>query len=122
MIDQTLLTAMGPPGGGRNDITARFTRHMVVIGIDSFTELAMKGIFTNIMEWHFSQGFESSFKGMTKIFVDATYDAYQFAMEHFLPTPTKSHYVFNLRDYSRVIQVCCEIIIHEKFMMLLKMY
>ena len=104
MIDQVLITAMGPPGGGRNDITARFTRHLVVIGIDSFTESALKGIFSTIMDWHMSTGFEGSYKAMTKIFIDSTYDIYKFAIENFLPTPTKSHYVFNLRDFSRVIQ------------------
>jgi len=78
---------------------------MVVIGIDSFTEQAMKGIFSTIMDWHFGTGFEGSVKNLTKIFIDSTLDVYNFAMEKFLPTPTKSHYVFNLRDFSRVIQV-----------------
>ena len=37
--------------------------------------------------------------------VAGTLDVYQKVISSLLPTPTKSHYTFNLRDISRVMQV-----------------
>jgi dynein heavy chain len=39
--------------------------------------------------------------------VQATQDTYKVAIEFMRPTPTKSHYLFNLRDISKVIMGIC---------------
>uniref|UniRef100_A0AAR2JAS4 Dynein axonemal heavy chain 3 n=1 Tax=Pygocentrus nattereri TaxID=42514 RepID=A0AAR2JAS4_PYGNA len=96
IVDVLFVSAMGPPGGGRNDITGRFTRHLNIVSIDSFDDETLSKIFSSITDWHFSKGFD--------ILVQATMAVYKDAMEKFLPTPSKSHYIFNLRDFSRVIK------------------
>ncbi|XP_070559259.1 dynein axonemal heavy chain 3-like isoform X5 [Ptychodera flava] len=104
LVDISIVSAMGPPGGGRNPVTPRFLRHFNVIAIDSFDEETMKTIFAPIMEWHFNKGFETSLKRFSRIIIYATTEVYTQAITNFLPTPAKSHYLFNLRDFARVIQ------------------
>lgn len=64
-----MLGAMGPPGGGRNNVTVRFTRHFNILGIESFDEETLKNIFTPIIDWYFEAGFESSLKKFSRVCV-----------------------------------------------------
>uniref|UniRef100_A0A670KA86 Dynein axonemal heavy chain 3 n=1 Tax=Podarcis muralis TaxID=64176 RepID=A0A670KA86_PODMU len=112
IVDVLFLSAMGPPGGGRNDITGRFTRHLNIISISAFDDEILTKIFASIVDWHFS-------KGLGKMMVHATMNIYKMAVENFLPTPSKSHYVFNLRDFSRVIRgVLLELVQSKKLIRL----
>ncbi|GAB1862505.1 Dynein heavy chain 3, axonemal [Camponotus japonicus] len=103
LVDILLIAAMVPPGGGSNIVTPRFIRHMHVIGIDSFEEATMTKIFSSILDWHFAKDFIMEVSRLSKMMVNATLDIFLGAIKNFLPIPSKSHYKFNLRDFSRVI-------------------
>ncbi|XP_076299082.1 dynein heavy chain 3, axonemal isoform X2 [Lasioglossum baleicum] len=104
LVDMFLIIAMLPPGGSSNVVTSRLTRHTHIIGIDVFEEATMSKIFSTILDTHFSKGFPQEVARLGKMIVSATTDIYFAAIQKFLPTPTKSHYTFNLRDFSRVIK------------------
>ena len=108
IIDTQLICAMGPPGGGSSEITPRFMRHFSTICVTSFNDDTLKLIFSTIMQWH--ARITKMDSGVSKLIdgiVHATLDTYRTVMRELRPTPMKSHYTFNLRDFARVIQGVC---------------
>lgn len=76
-------------------------------------------IFSTILHWHYTieNEFEKSIQKLKDSVIAATLDIFNEAKIKLLPTPTKSHYTFNLRDYARVIQVqiSCQVIAYNDF-------
>ena len=107
IVDSQLICAMGPPGGGRSEMTPRFMRHFSTLCLTSFDDATLNTIFGQIMEWHFNtSGMPSNVSAMSTTLVDATLQMYRTAMMGLLPTPLKSHYTFNVRDFAKVMQGC----------------
>eukprot|EP01062_Namystynia_karyoxenos_P078362 TRINITY_DN805_c0_g2_i2.p1 TRINITY_DN805_c0_g2~~TRINITY_DN805_c0_g2_i2.p1 ORF type:complete len:4436 (+),score=1940.78 TRINITY_DN805_c0_g2_i2:809-13309(+) len=103
--DVLFIAAMGPPGGGRSEVTPRLPRHFQVISLPPFDNASMKMIFGKLMDWMITRpGFSASLRGLTKSVVDATVDIFNTVSDKLLPTPEKSHYTFNLRDVWKVLQ------------------
>ncbi|EDW55574.1 GM17246 [Drosophila sechellia] len=104
LIDLQMIVAMGPPSTG-NTVTPRFQRFFNVISIDDFNNDILNTIFSKIVLWHLdTRGFSKEFDPCIDEIVGATLTIYNDAKLNLLPTPAKSHYLFNLRDFSRVIQ------------------
>eukprot|EP01041_Mallomonas_annulata_P000989 gene989-1935_t len=105
IIDTVVVAAMGPSGGGRNSVTPRLLRHFNLFCFAEFDDSTLRRIFCTIVQWHVQNyPFPSDVRNLADPIVDATLDTYRAAMAHLLPTPQKSHYTFNLRDFSRIIQ------------------
>ncbi|KAM9777518.1 dynein axonemal heavy chain 12-like [Neosynchiropus ocellatus] len=107
LVDLQLVAAMGTPGGGRNAVTPRFLRHFNIFSINPFDDGAMVRIFSTIFSLHLqNQRFPPEYFSVGKQIVLATLEVHQSATQRLLPTPAKSHYTFNLRDFSRVVRGC----------------
>lgn len=69
------------------------------------SELQVRRIFQSILSHKFlTQDFDDEIKQVSEALATATINLYNAVADNFLPTPTKSHYVFNMRDISKVIQ------------------
>ncbi|GBN08345.1 Dynein heavy chain 12, axonemal [Araneus ventricosus] len=108
LVDTQFIAAMGLPGGARNNITPRLLRHFGVIGVNAFSSFTMNSIFSSVMSIHFKNNhFPPEALITAEAIVSATAAIYSEVIANLLPTPAKSHYTFNLRDFARVIHGCC---------------
>jgi len=105
MTDVQTIMAMGPPGGGRTFVTNRFLRHFNTLALAQVSDDSLSYIFQAILDWHLdSKSYPRYIRKMSPQVIAATLQLYSRSTSTLLPTPTKSHYVFNLRDFARVVQ------------------
>lgn len=96
IIDVQFVCACGPPGGGRNHVTARFYRHFNIVNYVDMSEASLRLIFSTILS-NFLGTFETDVQALAGGLVKATVDVYFTILEELRPTPTKPHYTFNMR-------------------------
>lgn len=97
---------MGPPGGGRTFITGRLVRHFNVIAYTDLDQDTIGLIFTQLMT-NFYRRFAEPIRNAQPQIIQSVLRVYDKVRDELLPTPSKSHYTFNLRDIWRVFQGMC---------------
>ena len=102
--DLQYVGAMGPPGGGRNPVDTRFIALFNVFNLTPPTAAVLNSIYSSIVNTRFSL-FTDSVKSSAALITKCTLRLYSFIVEKMPPTPSKFHYIFNLRDLSRVYEV-----------------
>jgi dynein heavy chain, axonemal len=103
LIDMVFVTSMGPPGGGKQDISPRFLRHFNMIGYVEMSKESTSRIFGLILG-DFLGRCEGGLAQYTEKIVHASIDIFDTIVLELLPTPSKSHYTFNLRDLAKIFQ------------------
>jgi dynein heavy chain, axonemal len=101
--DLLCLAACAPPGGGRNEVSPRLLRHFHMVWICNLSSESMVRIFSSILGG-FVNSTNNKFFGVVNSIVESSVEIYARIQKELLPTPTRSHYTFNLRDLSKVFQ------------------
>jgi len=104
VADTQFICACAPPGGGRNAVTPRLFRHFTMFWMPQLSTKSMEKIFVSILDGYISESSSKDIQGFAPSIVKASIDIYQKTISKLLPTPAKSHYTFNLRDLSKIIQ------------------
>ena len=99
LVDLQFVSAMGPPGGGRNPVTPRYLRHYNMVWCIDYKDSSLEQIFSTILTYHLNL-FPAEVKSSCRGIVEATINIYQNISAELLPTPAKSHYTFVRRRTS----------------------
>jgi dynein heavy chain len=94
--------AMNHPGGGRNDIPARLKRHFFTVNCTPPSNESIDNIYGTMLRGHF-EGYDE-IQEMINSVTRGTIELWTKVKTKMLPTPSKFHYIFNMRDLSRIFQ------------------
>jgi dynein heavy chain len=98
------LAAMSHPSGGKNDIPNRLKRHFAVFNVPLPDTVSIQQIFGTIFENRFNSNYPANVVSVAKELTKMSIDLWRAVGRKMLPTPSKFHYFFNLRDLSAIAQ------------------
>ncbi|KAL7729890.1 hypothetical protein ACLKA6_014739 [Drosophila palustris] len=101
--DMTFYAAMGTAGGGRNEVDPRFISMFSTYNIVFPNDESLIQIYSSIFKGHLNYTkFQKRFMMIADMIVVMTLKLFKMVIVDLPPTPSKFHYIFNLKDLSRI--------------------
>ncbi|RNC52633.1 axonemal inner arm dynein heavy chain 7, partial [Trypanosoma cruzi] len=104
--DTQFVAAMAPPGGGRNALDPRFVSLFTIFNILFPSDESINTIYGQILRDAYKT-MATELGDLPSQLTSMTLSLYQQLFAALPATPTKFHYIFNLRDLSRVYEGLC---------------
>lgn len=105
--DIQFVGAMLPPSGDVKDIDPRFLSLYSIFALIPPNQENLERIYKSILEAHVKQFQIMEIEAQVSKITQGTLKLYQAIMSELSRTPIKFHYVFNLRDLSRIYEGLC---------------
>lgn len=106
VVSLDYIGASAPPGGSNNQVDPRFISLFTTFNISFPSPTSLATIYSSILKSHLSN-FTDGIKSVGDKLTGMTLELYNNVVQKLPPTPSKFHYVFNLRDLSRVYAGLC---------------
>jgi len=103
--DLQYMAAMQHPGGGKNDIPNRLKRNFFIFNMVLPSITSINDIYGQMLAGRFPAAtIPADTMAVVSKLTTATIALWRTMKDKMLPTPAKFHYIFNLRELSRVFQ------------------
>ncbi|KAM6166251.1 LOW QUALITY PROTEIN: dynein axonemal heavy chain 14 [Erethizon dorsatum] len=102
--DLSVVAASCVPPVGGHDVSPRLLKHFFVLVLPHPPQSALHSIFEVHLGLYFSiNNFTSDVQKCKDPIISSSLDMYYHICKNMLPTPTKCHYMFNLRDMFKLL-------------------
>lgn len=103
IVNLLYIGAMNHPGGGRNDIPNRLKRQFMIFNM--ILPLSIESIYGPIIKFNYKpKYYTAETNKVIENLTQATILLWNKVKNTMLPTPSKFHYVFNMRELSRIFK------------------
>ena len=105
VVDVLYLAAMGTPGGGKQDIPNRLKRQFCMFNVPPPSTDSINNIYGQLVSGRFhADVFDAAVVEAAAHLVPTTISLWESVSARMLPTPAKFHYIWSMRELSRVFQ------------------